>query len=83
MKESNWKEGDLIREFTWEEFRTFVIFNVDLDDRENRHFSFQSKGQKVSFGEFLNEDDKLDLQQELKRIIAQAQRTRTRALVSF
>jgi uncharacterized membrane protein len=42
-----------------------------LDDRENRHFSFQSKGQKVSFGEFLNEDDKLDLQQELKRIIAQ------------
>jgi len=65
------ERGHLIREFTWEEFRTFVIFNVDLDDRENRHFSFQSKGQKVSFGEFLNEDDKLDLQQELKRIIAQ------------
>ena len=63
------ERGRLIREFTWEEFRIFVIFNVDLDERENRHFSFKSKGKKVSFGEFLNADDKLELQQELKRII--------------
>ena len=63
------ERGRLIREFTWEEFRIFVIFCVDLDERENRHFSFKSKGKKVSFGEFLNEDDKLELQQELKRII--------------
>ena len=36
------------------------------------HFAFRSKGKAVSFGSFLNEDDKLELQQELKRIIGQA-----------
>ena len=63
------ERGRLIKEFSWEEFRSFTVLNIDLDERENKHFSFRSKGKAVSFASFLNEDDKLELQQELKRII--------------
>jgi|TARA_B110000967_G_scaffold130925_1_gene133777 uncharacterized membrane protein len=63
------ERGRLIKEFTWEEFRSFTTLNVEVDTRDGRHFSFQSKGRQVPFGSFLNEDDKLELQQELKNII--------------
>ena len=63
------ERGRLIKEFSWEEFRSFAVLNIDLDERENRHFSFRSKGKVVSFGSYLNEDDKFELQQELKQII--------------
>ena len=63
------ERGRLIKEFSWEEFRSFTVLNIDLDERENKHFSFRSKGKAVSFASFLNEDDKLELQQELKQII--------------
>ena len=63
------ERGRLIKEFSWEEFRSITVLNIDLDERENKHFSFRSKGKAVSFASFLNEDDKLELQQELKQII--------------
>lgn len=63
------ERGRLIKEFTWEEFRIFTMLNIEVDARNIRHFTFQSKGKQVPFGAFLNEDDKLELQQELKNII--------------
>ncbi|KRO34235.1 MAG: hypothetical protein ABS21_01765 [SAR86 cluster bacterium BACL1 MAG-121105-bin34] len=63
------ERGRLIKEFEWEEFRSFTTLNVEVDARDIRYLFFQSKGKQVPFGYFLNEDDKLELQQELKNII--------------
>ena len=63
------ERGRLLKEFTWEEFRSFTVLRVEVDNRDIRHFSFRSKGKQVSFGSFLNEDDKLELQRELQTII--------------
>ena len=63
------ERGRLLKEFTWEEFRSFTVLRVEVDNRDIRHFSFRSKGKQVPFGSFLNEDDKLELQRELQTII--------------
>ena len=64
------EKGRLIKEQSWEEFRSFVVLEVETDMYDAQNFCFQSKGKKFYFGSFLNEDDKLILKNELKQIIA-------------
>ena len=60
-----------LSEKTWEEFRSFVVLEVERDQHNSDKFCFQSKGKRFYFGSFLNDDDKLILKNELKRIINQ------------
>jgi len=64
------ERGRLIKEQSWEEFRTFAVLQVEIDRYENKNFSFQSKGKEYGFGKFLNQDDQDELQAELTKIIA-------------
>jgi uncharacterized membrane protein len=63
------EKGRLVKEQSWEEFRSFVVLEVETDIHDVKHFCFQSKGKKFYFGSFLNEEDKLSLMNELKQII--------------
>jgi len=65
------EKGRLIKEKTWEEFRSFVVLEVERNQHNSDEFCFQSKGKRFYFGSFLNDDDKLILKNELKRIISQ------------
>ena len=65
------EKGRLFKEKTWEEFRSFVVLEVERDRHNSYEFCFQSKGKRFYFGSFLNDDDKLILKNELKRIINQ------------
>ena len=65
------EKGRLFKEKTWEEFRSFVVLEVERDQHNSDEFCFQSKGRRFYFGSFLNDDDKLILKNELKRIINQ------------
>ena len=65
------EKGRLIKEKSWEEFRSFAVLEVDTDQYNPNQFCFQSKGKRFYFGSFLNEEDKLILKNELKRIISQ------------
>ena len=65
------EQGRLIKERSWEEFRSFVVLEVETDQHNSNQFCFQSKGKRFYFGSFLNEEDKLILKNELKRIINQ------------
>ena len=65
------EKGRLIKEKTWEEFRSFVVLEVERNQHNSDEFCFQSKGKRFYFGSFLNDDDKLILKNELKRIINQ------------
>ena len=65
------EKGRLFKEKTWEEFRSFVVLEVERDRHNSDAFCFQSKGKRFYFGSFLNDDDKLILKNELKRIINQ------------
>mgnify|MGYP001178685503 FL=1 len=65
------EKGRLIKEKTWEEFRSFVVLEVEKNQHNSDEFCFQSKGKRFYFGSFLNDDDKLILKNELKRIINQ------------
>ena len=65
------EQGRLIKERSWEEFRSFVVLEVKADQYNSNQFCFQSKGKRFYFGSFLNEEDKLILKNELKRIINQ------------
>ncbi len=65
------EKGRLIKEKTWEEFRNFVVLEVERNQHNSDEFCFQSKGKRLYFGSFLNDDDKLILKNELKRIINQ------------
>ena len=65
------EKGRLIKEKTWEEFRSFVVLEVEKNQHNSDEFCFQSKGKRFYFGSFLNDDDKLILKNELKRIIKQ------------
>ena len=56
--------------FTWKEFRTFTSFNVMKKGREELELSFQSKGEKIIIGDFLNEDDKKILRDTISEIIS-------------
>ena len=65
------EKGRLIKEKSWEEFRSFAVLEVETDQHNSKQFCFQSKGKRLYFGSFLNEEDKLILKDELKRIISQ------------
>ena len=65
------EQGRLIKERSWEEFRSFVVLEVKANQYNSNQFCFQSKGKRFYFGSFLNEEDKLILKNELKRIINQ------------
>ena len=65
------EKGRLIKEKSWEEFRSFTVLEVETDKHNSQKFCFQSKGQRFYFGSFLNEEDKLILKNELARIISQ------------
>ena len=65
------EKGRLFKEKTWEEFRSFVVLEVERNQHNSDEFFFQSKGKRFYFGSFLNDEDKLILKNELKRIINQ------------
>ena len=65
------EKGRLIKEKSWEEFRSFAVLEVETDKHNSQKFCFQSKGKRFYFGSFLNEEDKLILKNELTRIISQ------------
>ncbi|MBA4692777.1 MAG: DUF2244 domain-containing protein [SAR86 cluster bacterium] len=65
------EKGRLIKEKTWEEYRSFVVLEVEKNQYNSDEFCFQSKGKRFYFGSFLNDQDKTILKNELKRIINQ------------
>jgi len=56
-------------EYLWEEFRTFTSFQIAKDANKSLRLSFRSKGNDVIVGNFLNEDDKNILINEIRNII--------------
>ena len=56
-------------EYSWKEFRTFTYFKIKKDKDKTIRLSFRSKGQDILIGEFLNEDDKKILRDEITSII--------------
>ena len=56
-------------EYLWEEFRTFTSFQIAKDANKSLRLSFRSKGDNVIVGDFLNEDDKNILINEIRNII--------------
>ena len=56
-------------EYLWEEFRTFTSFQIEKDANKSLRLSFRSKGYDVIVGDFLNEDDKNILINEIRNII--------------
>ena len=63
------EKGSKSAEYTWREFRTFTYFNVKKERDKTIRLSFRSKGNDIYIGEFLNEDDKKILKDEIKNII--------------
>ena len=56
-------------EYLWEEFRTFTSFQIAKDANKSLRLSFRSKGDDVIVGDFLNENDKNILINEIRNII--------------
>ncbi len=56
-------------EYSWKEFRTFTYFKIKKEKDKTIRLSFKSKGQDIVIGEFLNEDDKKILRDEITSII--------------
>ena len=56
-------------EYSWKEFRTFTYFKIKKEKDKTIRLSFRSKGQDIIIGEFLNEDDKKILRDEITSII--------------
>ena len=56
-------------EYLWEEFRTFTSFQITKDANKSLRLSFRSKGDDIIVGDFLNEDDKNILINEIRNII--------------
>ena len=56
-------------DYLWEEFRTFTSFQIKKDANEITRLSFRSKGEDVFVGDFLNDDDKKKLKEEVRFII--------------
>jgi len=63
------EKGSSYAEYKWEEFRSFTSFEVTKDKREQLKLSFRSKGQNIEVGQFLNEEDKITLKDEVSLII--------------
>ena len=56
-------------EYSWKEFRTFTYFKIKKEKDKTIRLSFRSKGEDIFIGEFLNEDDKKILKDEVSFII--------------
>ena len=56
-------------EYSWKEFRTFTYFKIKKEKDKTIRLSFRSKGKDIVIGEFLNEDDKKILRDEITSII--------------
>ena len=56
-------------EYSWKEFRTFAYFNIKKERDKSIRLSFRSKGKDIFIGDFLNEEDKEVLKEEIKVII--------------
>tara|TARA_B100000902_G_scaffold385731_1_gene427476 strand:+ start:668 stop:1168 length:501 start_codon:yes stop_codon:yes gene_type:complete len=56
-------------EYSWKEFRTFTSFNIQEDKNKVMRLSFRSKGKDVYVGDFLNEEDKKILKDNVSEII--------------
>ena len=56
-------------EYSWKEFRTFTYFKIKKERDKTISLSFRSKGNDIYIGDFLNEDDKKILKDEIKSII--------------
>lgn len=56
-------------EYSWKEFRTFTYFKIKKEKDKTIRLSFRSKGEDIFIGEFLNEDDKKILKDEITGII--------------
>ena len=56
-------------EYSWKEFRTFTYFKIKKERDKTIRLSFRSKGNDIYIGDFLNEDDKKILKDEIKNII--------------
>ena len=52
------EKGRLIKEKTWEEYRSFVVLEVEKNQYNSDEFCFQSKGKRFYFGSYLNDEDK-------------------------
>lgn len=63
------EKGITKAEYLWEEFRTFTSFQIQKDINKIIRLSFRSKGKDVFVGDFLNEDDKNKLKDEISIII--------------
>ena len=63
------EKGTHKAEYLWEEFRTFTSFQIEKDANKSLRLSFRSKGDDVIVGDFLNEDDKNILINEIRNII--------------
>ena len=56
-------------EYSWQEFRTFTSFRVDKKSDEITKLCFRSKGKDIEVAEFLNQDDKKVLPDEISNIL--------------
>ena len=56
-------------EYSWKELRTFTYFKIKKEKDKTIRLSFRSKGEDIFIGEFLNEDDKKILKDEITSII--------------
>jgi uncharacterized membrane protein len=63
------EKGRKQKEYTWREFRTFTAFEINKIKKDEINLGFKSKGQAVLVGDFLNADDKQELQYEISKII--------------
>ena len=63
------ERGENKAEYSWKEFRTFTYFKIKKEKDKTIRLSFRSKGQDIVIGEFLNEDDKKILRDEITSII--------------
>ena len=56
-------------EYRWEEFRTFTFFQISKDINKVLKLSFRSKGADVEIGSFLNDEEKVELKENISKII--------------
>ena len=56
-------------QYSWKEFRTFTYFRIKKERDKTIRLSFRSKGEDIFIGDFLNDDDKNILKDEIKSII--------------
>ena len=64
------EKGITKAEYSWEEFRTFTSFHIQKNSNyKSMRLSFRSKGKDVFIGDFLNEEDKNILKDNVSKII--------------